>query len=171
MNFRKARAVNCTSSSFPSRIPTLTEPSGDAGTATGASVIDLCLTEGPMQNGCKLVAYGAGSDNDTFAMRVIGWQAIGKKPAAQLWIPVVLAELTCTLSAVIGVAGGLLITTDRLCDTLVIVTGNAGVSVDVVSPTGDVVAHAMVDLKGFQKLEICFDMVTATNGNCLVSLL
>jgi hypothetical protein len=102
-------------------------------------------------------------------VRLIGWRKLGSDPATQLWIPVVLAELACTACAVTGVAGKLIVATERFCDTITLVTGNDDISIDIVSPTGDVIAHALADIKGFSKLEITFDSTAAgtTAMNCL----
>lgn len=173
-DFQKVRSVNATATSFASKVPTLTEPSGDAGSATGASVIDLC----PGGNGVSqasrlvLVPYGTGDADDVFAMRVIGWRCLGRGATTAIWIPVILAELTCTMSAVTGVAGGAVSATEYFCDTIALVSGNDDISIDIVSPTGDVIAHAAMDLKGFQKIEFQFDMTTnnPTGANCLIAL-
>jgi hypothetical protein len=71
------------------------------------------------------------------------------------------------------VAGTPVVATERFVDTITLVTGNDDISVDIVSPTADEIAHVMLDCKGFMKIEITFDMTTGdpTGGNCLVSLL
>lgn len=176
MNFRKVRSVNATDTSFPSKIPTVTEPVADAATATGQATIDLRggTADAPAQNLAKFVFYGTGDENDVFAARIIGWSVLKGVvgTSKDLWIPVVLAELTCTMSATTGAAGGVLATTDLFVDTLVLVTGNEDVSIDIVSPTADEIAHCVVDLKGFQKVEVTFDTTTGdpTGANALVSL-
>lgn len=128
------------------------------------------------QNFIILCPYALGSDNNTFSLRVIGWRAIGENvEGTMLWIPVPLVELACTISGTqIGVAGKTILNTEMFADTLTIAgtTANAGVSVDVVSPANDTIAHATVDLSGFEKCEICFSTGgSATSCNALVSLL
>jgi hypothetical protein len=163
--FVKARTANSTDSSFPSKIPTGTEP-------TGTGVIEMVgngLNSGmPSGNCLLLLPYGTGSNNDTFNMRVIGWSVIGNDPITQLWVPTILAEVACTLCGAVGVAGKLIVAAERFVDTITITTGNAGVGLDVVSPTGDVIGSIMVDAKGSQKVEITFDIVSGTTDmNCL----
>ena len=85
-------------------------------------------------------------------------------------MPVILAQLSCTLSAVIGVAGKALINTEFLVDTITIGTGNADF-VDVTSPTGDVVAHAIVHLQGCSKVEFTFDLTGAAAANALITFI
>jgi hypothetical protein len=169
--FRKARpAANSTDATFPSRIPTATEPTGDGVIELGGSGNSKGAYT---QNGIVVVSYGTGSNNDTFSTRLIGWRQLGEATAATaLWIPVVLVEMACTLSAVVGVAGKIIVAGERFVDTMVLTTGDAGVSVDTVSPTGDVVAHFVADVKGFQKAELTFQITSGTTDmNALVALL
>src|SRR5689334_17044919 len=88
--WRKALDTDSTDASFPSRIPTITEPSGNG-------VIPLAIgTNGLVPGMVKLVPYAAGSDEDAFDMRVIGWQRIGSgqpfNAAKTLWFPVILGQ-------------------------------------------------------------------------------
>ncbi len=167
--WKKALTTSATDTSFPSRIPRATEPTHDGVHALSASPYNGGLA----QNGLVLVPYGLGDDDDVFAMRVIGWRRLGDDIATLIWVPVILAELTCTMSTAVGLAGRLILNTERFCDTIALVTGNDDVSVDIVSPTGNVIAHAILDLKGFQKVEFTFDTTTGdpTNCNCLFALL
>jgi hypothetical protein len=162
--FRKAKATNATDTSFPSRIPTLTEPSGDG-------VHNLAQDgQGLAQNRAVIVPYALGDDDDVFALRIIGWRAVGTGPT-RLWIPVILGELTCTVSTAIGIAGAEVLNTERFADTLAIVTGGNGDWIDVNSPTGNIIAFATVNLHGFQKVEFTFDATTGdpTSMNALVA--
>ena len=165
-DFRKAKATNATDTSFPSKIVTRTEPTNDG-------VHNLTQSEGAAQNGMVVIPYILGDDDDACAMRIIGWRRIGKNPATNLWIPAILAELTCTASTAVGIAAADVLNTERFCDTIVLVTGNDDISIDIVSPTGNVIAHAVVDLKGFQKVEFTFDATTGdpTSMNCLFALI
>ena len=161
----KTHATDATDTSFPSKIPTGTEPSGNG-------VIELGLYGGLIQNGIVLLPYATSGDNDTFSMRLIGWRVLGSLSTTLLWVPVVLVELACTASTVVGVATRLVAATERFVDTITLVTGNDDISIDIVSPTGNVIAHVVADLKGFQKVELTFDSTAAgtTAMNCLYSL-
>lgn len=187
--FRKARSVNQTSATFVQPLPTGTEPRGDAGTATGDSIFqlgpDACYTEngvlrtlpsaaGQSQNGVIIVPYGVATDNQTFSFRVIGWRVIGTNPSTWLWIPVVLGEFLCTAdSTLVGVAGKEVVATELFCDTITLVTGNANISNDINSPAdGESIAHVVLDLKGFTKLQLSFETgSSATSCNALIALL
>lgn len=178
MNWRRVRRTNATDNGFPSRIMRATEPSGtgnSAAQATASAVFDLASGGGVVQNSLLIKPYGAGANNNTFSLRVIGWRKVIEDgdDTMSSWDPTVLCELACTLSSTpIGLAGKTIAATDLFADTIAVVTGNAGVTLDVVSPTGDVAALAMVDLKGFQKVEITYTTgSSATNCNSLIALL
>lgn len=170
--FNKARSVNQTSNGYVSKIPTATEPSGDAGTATGSSVIELAPPPGGIaRGGLVIVPYGAGADNATFSFRVIGWRFVGVDPQTRLWIPATLVEVTATLSTVVGVAGYQVIDTERFADTLILVVGSASVNNVIISPADNTIAHVMVSTSSFQKIELSFTTGgLATNCNALVAL-
>ena len=175
MRWRRVRTVNCTDNGFPSRIITATEPSGtgnSAAQATSSAVFDLTGDfGGAAPNAVVIKPYGAGSNNNTFSLRIIGWAKIDEgDPATVEWDPTVLVELAVTLSSTpIGLAGRVIVATDLFADTIALTTGNDDVSCDIVSPTGDVAAHAVADLKGFTKLEVTFTTGgSATNCNALI---
>lgn len=179
--FQKARLTNQTSNGYVSKIPTTTEPKGDANTATGASVIELGgKAGGPCQNAVLICPYGlhASVDGKTMSFRVIGWRCVGlggASPDTALWIPVKLVEFACTLSGTpVGVAGMTLIATEGFADTITLTgtTGNDDVSIDIVSPADDTIGHVVVDMKGSQKLELSFTTGgSATSCNALYALL
>lgn len=165
MNFRKGHATNSTATSFASKIPTITEPSGDG--------VHKVAPGSWMPNAIMAVFFGAGSENDTFSARIIGWRKIatGGGDPNTLYIPMVLAELGCTISATVGIANSPLVATDRFVDTISLITGNDDVSIDIVSPTADEIGHVVLDIKGCNYLEFSYDMTGATNGNCVFAYL
>ena len=171
--FRKVRSVSQTSNGYVSKVPTATEPTGDAGTATGASVIDLGTGGEYTQNGLMAVFYGTGSDNNTFSARVLGWRYVEDNPNTRLWIPVMLVEFALTLSSTpVGVAGKTIVATELFADTIVLTYGNDDISVDIVSPAANVIAHVVLDTKGSQKIEFSFTTGgVATDCNALIALL
>src|SRR5262245_25869714 len=106
-------------------------------------MIDVYELGGTVPDNIKVMFFGAGSNDQTYDVRVIGWELSSDDVT---YIPTVLAVLTCTLSATIGATGLLLVATDRLVDTIVLASGfNQGVIVDVTSPTGDVPGHILLD--------------------------
>lgn len=171
-NFKKGRRTNATASSFASRVPQAAEPALDtaAGSATAQVAVDVLArggADGLVQNRLLLVFFGTGNEDTTFAARVLGWRRLGTDDETDLWVPVELAEVACTLSATVGVAGTGVVATERFADTITLVAGNDDISMEIVSPTGDEIAHVVLDLKGFQKFEVQYDMTGATDGNCL----
>ena len=96
---RKALSSNATDSSFASRIPTTTEP-------TGAGVVDIAPRGGASQNIVLMVPYGVGGDGDTFDMRLVGWRKVASNinQSLILWVPVSLVEVSCTVSTPVGIA-------------------------------------------------------------------
>lgn len=169
-NFNKARGTNQTSTSYVSKVPTNTEPAADGGSSATASAA-INVGRGYTQNSCFFVVYGTGADNNTCNVRLIGWRTIGSNVETLLWVPVILCDLACTLSAAVGVAGKAVVATERFADTIAVTTGSLGTSLDVVSPTGDVIAHAVADIKGFSKIEFSFNTnSSATDVNALYCL-
>lgn len=178
--FTPARVTNATDSSFPTRSPQVAQPSGTgtaAAQANAAAVFNLRGDPNPgqlVQNGLLLVAYGTGADETTFNVRVIGWRQVGggSQTPTLLWVPVTLVELACINGGVVGVAGTTIPATMNFADTMTLTTGNANVSVDIVSPAVETqIAHAMLDVKGFQLVEVAFSVGTATDANALIALL
>lgn len=171
--FVKCRSVNQTSNGYVSKLPTGTEPSGDANTATGASVLDIGHKGSVASNGLIIVPYALGSNDNTFSMRVLQWRRIGRDPLTALWIPVKLLEVTGTLSSTpVGIAGKEILNTEMFCDTITLVgtSGNANVSCEIVSPADNTIAHIMLDLKGAQKVELTFTTgASATSCNALIA--
>lgn len=160
-------AANVTTNGFTTQVPTITSPTG---------TIQFGSDDGGIaSNGLLLVPYGVGSNTNTFLMNVIGWrEVVGpvyQAGTSKLWIPVVLATFTgCTLdSALPGVVNSDLGTTQYFCNAMTLGTGNSGISVEVVSPaSGDYIAHAVVDVKGFRKVGVYFSTGgSATSCNAL----
>ena len=159
--FSKARTANSTDSAFASRVPTTTKPADDGvlqAVAYGRAVRSSVLIE----------PFGAGGDNTTLDVRVIGWAQ-----ASGLWIPTILCQVACTLSGALGVSGATVLNTERFADIITLTSpfGTSGVDVLVSSPANDTPGHIVVDAKGHQLVELLFKTGTATNGNALVAWL
>src|ERR1044072_1976198 len=79
-DLRRARVTNCTDSSFPSRVPTITEPSragASAAQATASAVFNLNVSgQSSQQNRIMVMPFGAGANNNTLSMRVIAWHKV-----------------------------------------------------------------------------------------------
>lgn len=163
---RRALATNANSSSFASKIPTITEPVNDG-------VIDLLNNGILVSKKIKLWPILLGSDNDVSSMRVIGWHSVLLDTFTTLWFPTPIGEYVCTACGAVGVAGAAVLNTERFCDTItpvakmtrdrVIAAGTAiNSDYEIMSPTADLIAHIIMPIKGFQKLEFTFDQTTGT---------
>lgn len=160
-SYAKLLSANSTASSFASVASTTTDPSSNSGFLT------LCPPAGPVPNSIILMPFGAGSDDQTFDMRVIGWLPFGSPYS--YWVPTILWQGTCTLSTAVGVAGQTTVATDRYADTIDTDIGTDGVTCSRLSNAANQPASVLVDLRGHRLIQIDFDMTGATNGNCLYS--
>ncbi len=152
MAIRKDYAVACTANksdtSFPSKVPTVTEP------VTGTGIIDVVEPNDVLEG----IPYSIGADNTTYSMRIIGWRKV-----STLWVPTIIAELACTASAAVGVASAAVINTERFADTITLVSGIAVLN----SPTNDTAGRFSICTTSFSKIEFTFDMTGATSANLL----
>lgn len=160
--FTKALATSATDTSFASKIPTGTEPSGDGVHNRGS---------GHNERYVMVVPYGIGNDDHTFDMRIIGWYRVASDVNSLLWIPVILTQVAVTLSTAVGVAGKTIIATERFADTISLTTGNDDIDQSITSPTGNVIAHFVCDTKGAEKIEFTFDKGSGTDCNALFKYL
>ncbi len=156
--------VDSTDATFTTLANLDEEPSGDGvlevpgGYGTGPSLL-------------YLEAVAVAADNIAFKVRVFGWR---KSSDDSTWRFILLAELTVTTCAIVGVAATLIDETHRSCDTYVIAKGSAGVDVSVESPADDTSSgHALIDLKGCSHVSVKFskNSATVTGMNAGVSFL
>lgn len=174
--FLKARGVNATDAAvagFPPRIPTTTEPpsviAAAASTQQAINIADGFFGVG--QNSALIVPYALSSNNATFSMRVLGWRSVTGPGVATIWLPELLCEVNCLTCLATGVAGAAVLDTERFCDGITLVTGgNSNISMELIAPSGNLVAHMAVALKGYQKIECTFVIAASvTSMNALVS--
>jgi hypothetical protein len=178
--WKKAFLTSQGAASYPSRIPTVKEPSYDG-------VVDLRAQDwasGATPVQVMILPYGTGSNDDAFVMRLLGWRRIGtpegvNTPVTVLWVPTPFGEFTCTLGAAVGVAGAAILNTEAFADTIVPVTGKlpdgtggAGTAlvseIYVETPADDTIAWLTTPLRGFEKIEFCFKYsVNTPAGNAL----
>lgn len=161
----KVRETNDTTASITFPVPRLTEPSGEG-------IINMGQGGGDSSNGLMLIPFGAGSATNTFSMNCYAWTpTLGVTDHATLvplWVATVLGTFTCTLSTVPGLATSYVNASQLFCGTIVLVVGTQNVSNEVISPTGNTVAHILLDTKGSKLVEIRFGTgASATSCNCL----
>ena len=175
ISFQRDRSVNATGS-FPSRIPQITAPSTvSPQTVTSQDIYDV-FTEGTQFSNARIVPFGTGSATQTFSVRVIGWsdaQPSSGSSNVVLWVPTVLCEYLCTLGTATGVASSAVLDTEKFCDTVALVAnrGTDGQDTTKASPTNNLIAQFLVDLKGSKKIELCYSVGTNTDCNALVQFL
>jgi hypothetical protein len=153
----RVRPTSSVDASFPSKVPTSTVPSG-------AGVVGDPIVQGAPE-WIQIIPFGDGADNATFDLRVIGW----KPTTLGLWVPTILAQAACTLSAAVGENGYEVTASQRFADTITLTQVQANVDSKVSSPTGDLVASFQVQTRGATLIEVIFDTGTATGANALVS--
>lgn len=160
---KRLLATNGTTSgtAFTQPADRLTRPSlalGDVG------VIDFGAGNhnGVIPNGLVIHPLGVGADNTTFKFAVFVWEQVlddanvtGSKIAYHASI---YCSFLCTLSAAVGIVGGAVDATanQRYCDTISLESNfsNANVSVEVISPVGDLAGVVRVDGVGGALLQI-----------------
>lgn len=138
------------------------EMAGDGATGPG----------GLTANSLQMIPYGTGSATNTFTMKAYGWRRTGGVGAnlTGLWVPYLLASFTVTLGTATGVGGCDVNASQLLATTIALVTGNANVSNEILSPTGNVIAHIILDAKGAAYVELRFSTGgVATDCNCMVA--
>jgi len=155
---QRVRATSSADATFASRAPTATAPSG-------AGVLHDPIVGQGTPEWVQIVPFGDGADNSTFDLRVIGW----KPTELGLWVPTILAQAACTLSAAVGANGFEVTASQRFADTIALTQVLANVDSKVSSPTGDLVGSFQVQTRGCVLVEVIFDLGTATGANALVS--
>jgi hypothetical protein len=147
--------ANSTAANFTAKIPTATEVAH----APDTGIHDILHAtygfgykgSGQMPQYMQIVPFGGNADNETFSMRLWGWN---KVHATALWVPQLLCQLDCTLGAGSGAA---VETNVLMVDTIAIVTGTASDSY-IQTPANDTQASIIVSLRGCSIVEFDFDL-------------
>jgi hypothetical protein len=158
---RRALVDNTANTTFPTTIPTATEPSG-------AGVFDLLSAELGLGSAIfvpahvQIVPFAEATDDQTFDMRLWGWSKVA---ATALYVPQLIVELAVTL----GTNDGTAIDTDVLMADTIAVTDGPADNAEWRSLIGDpanLVASIIVHTRGCRYLSFEFDVGTATKANC-----
>lgn len=114
-------------------------------------------------NGLLLIPFGTTTAAQTFLMSVFAVEKFIISGVPN-WNYHLLAAFTCTLCTKTGQAGGLT-TTQLYCDTIVLTanSGNANVSNEIISPTGNQEARIILDGIGAPLVKVVF----ARNGSAI----
>lgn len=175
-----AFATNSTSASFTQWTVTNTEPVGVrmGEDAAAAGIFNIPSSGNLVPDKLRISFFGAGSDNDTFSARIIGWERRGSNPVTTEWNPIILATFACTLSSMVRAN----VATDKIVDTITETSMIApepryndldatpavvyGGTCIIASPANNFEAFAIVPIYGVEKIQFDFDMTGATSGNC-----
>ncbi len=170
-----ALTANSSATSYPSKIPTLTPPSG-------SGVINMAGGD-YVPGHLLIIPYGTGSATNTGTMKVLAWRDTNMNPGnpqMRLWIPVPL----CTIGFTLGTGGGAtnadLDTTTLFATTITmtggptfITSGAPPVSLDwlEVSPGSNGIGCISVPTFGFKRMELIFtNNSSATDVNALYTM-
>jgi hypothetical protein len=122
-------------------------------------------------NALQLWPFGTNTAAQNFILAVFGWELIRGDQANILdsWHASLLASFTCTLStSAVGLANTQVDQTQLYCDTIAVLAGNANVSCEAVSPTGNVAGSCRVDCVGPRFVDIrTYLNGSAQSANCL----
>ena len=148
--FRKVLATNSTTAAYAAQADATAEPAEST-----PGVIDLGRGRAGVPNAVLFKFFGTDADNETGGCRVYGLKKV-RDVAGGLtsYTHILLADVTFTLSARTGVASGVVGASEFYADTIARVTGVENVSDQILSPTGDVPAHLLVDAKGCRWLKV-----------------
>lgn len=160
--------------------PTLAEMPVAIPTSNTYPVIDLDTDgTGKIANWVNIWPYGNGANNDVITIFAYGWVEVLSDANAHIseWLPVPLAEFTCTLSTFTGpsaAAAGytlLLTNTDRFADTITLAsTGVANVDNVIKSNAANVPAAIALATTGYRYIGLLMKAAAATAANALYQL-
>ena len=151
------------------------KPSGDGVWSAGEGGVDA-----PQR--LFLLPYCEGLAGSNFSMRVYGWRGVEMPnggPNQNVWIPFLLAELACVACNRFGpplpgvlppVGNGRFIQADEaMCDTITLTQGALGLTGEICStgPGTDLIAFAIVELRGVKAFSFDFQQTDPVPMNCL----
>ncbi len=161
-NWGRTNATNYSTNGFPTRVPTVTMPSGDGVIEFGGGAI-----AGEMApRGLMLLPFGAGASTNTFLLNVLGWGPTGLGVGQPLWLPETIGQFTVTLGTGTGVAGADLTSTALFATTItatfgptLVTSGQGAYSWSdwlILSPGSNALGSIIVPSFGFPLLEVIF---------------
>lgn len=161
------RTSNDSSASFATVVPTLTDPGSSSYTdylnVVKAPAADLDISPNLMQ----IMPFGAGSDADTFDLRMYGFDYYNHGSKVKQWLPYLLCDLSLTLSTPVGAGSALPTSSSRFCDTLTINHGAENVHLSGISNAENMPLAVTIDVFGCHYVQFDFDMTGATSGNVM----
>ncbi len=107
-------------------------------------------------NKIQVFPFAKGEPFVEFYSRIYGWRRLGNKgDQFQVWIPYLLLEYFSICCNQPGQYGGLIGSTEYLCDTIVVTNGTVG-SGYVDSPGNNLPGYIVLDLQGCQEFQFDF---------------
>lgn len=151
-----ARSSNSTNASFSAVTP-----------ATSKSADDEGVVRSP-PNHVVVLPFGTDANDEAFDCRLIGWRSLSTQGSLY---PIHLGTVTATLSSSLTSLSGETPngTSDLLADTLTASSGSSNLDI-VEGVTDQVPAHALVDARGCELVELLFALDTAASANALVAM-
>lgn len=156
---RKAVSTNSTSTGFTAKIPTTTAKA----TSLSAGVYDLLdrslgLHQGNLASRfLHLQPFGTDGADDTFNMRVWGWDVT--TDAIPVYSPILIAQIAVVLGSISGTA---IAANTVMADTLTLTYGDS--SSPIISPASDVSASIILHTRGCRYIEFDWDLAGAQEG-------
>lgn len=161
MALRLLYSTNQTGNAFSTFATTATEPSTGILRNTGRFPF------------VRLFPFGAGSDNQTGSLQIIGWTQQGTINSSGvlvtngIWTPTVIGRADFTLSTSVGVANGLVTASGRFADTITLGTVGASTRLESASNALNMPAHLMFNPLAFDLIQVELIVGTATSVNVL----
>ncbi len=150
--------TDASDASFTNPIPTTTQPS------TGFVAVPIGA------NFASVMLYGENSNGDLINYRFWTSRKTTSVVGTTLWVPRMLCEVACTLSAITGIAAAEVVNTEFFVDTISKTTSPWPAFIEVWSPENDTIAEMVFDCRGVDMLGLTADLNTgATLANGLVA--
>jgi hypothetical protein len=130
-----------------------------------------CGAGGSTKSYIQICPYGRAAAG-VLTVYVFGWSKVRRGVANEVqWHPVLLCQFNATLSAALtGVAGGLVTNLDFYADTIADPAAGAGtinVDCEKKSPGSNRGGQMMVDVSGYERVQVFLQRTTATEVNAL----
>ena len=176
---------NSTAASIVEPVPQITRPDV-AAVSTGVQVVgDGVIAVGDLDGGegstaLMLMFFGVGSNGNTFAANVYGWERLipnlrgSAGLLSDLWIPHPLATFTAitlnsSIPGVLNTGVPVTVSGSNQYFASAMTLGaysNSGISAEVISPGSGTaeIAHAIVDCKGAKYVEVRFAITSGTTS-------
>lgn len=179
MEFRRVYATNVTANEYTARVDltaaafaalfTSATNAGKYDTTNGYLDLSIGQYKDSTPDFLKLRFYGTDAKNETGSCRIYGVSLVNSSTGTS-YTHVLLGEYAFTLSSTCtGVADGVVSATNYYADTITRTTGIENVSDQILSPTGDVAGHVVVDVKGFRYVLVEPIVGTAASVNVLAA--